>query len=625
MDDRALLEAARSGSSDALQELWRRHQSAAHRYATSLTRRFDADDLVSEAFLRVFSTLRNGGGPTDALRPYLFVTIRNIAIKWAKAPGSVSLGEVEEPGYDANLGGALVDSANRAKLREAMSSLPEQWQRILWATEVQGQRPADLAHTLRLHPNSVAALAYRAREALKQAWVQVHIGEDLGSGEHRWVRERAGRYVYRALTARQTERFRTHLDTCPQCTVLVREAEHLAVLPVGVLAALLPLGAAASPFPGPLGGTTPTFAASLSTRLRQSVAGFSRASLTALGATAVATVALAVVAVAVVQDAGGSSPVASVAQPPAASQDADSPEHAQDASGMPSPTPASADPGRTPTPSPVDPALTPSPPATSSGPSPRPDGAPDPRTAPETTGGSTTSTGASASSPPSSTPFTLSTIAAGATGIATVEIVNAGASFAQRADMMRGSSAVFTAPAGVTFPPQSTLVNDYQYAGSSRSISAIGFTDCTTEDDARVLRCAVVPANADTSSRVRWEWGSGDTRRIYVKVDVSRGAAPGALTGSVRLALVSETREERVFDRSWSVDVSPPPDVRAPVIGTIDPTGDDIAVQGSAPSGRLITIMNGQVPVGTATADERGRWAITLPWGDFGTLVAQSP
>ncbi|WP_457819833.1 RNA polymerase sigma factor, partial [Staphylococcus aureus] len=78
-------------------ELWRQHHGAARRYAASLTRRFDPDDLVSEAFLRIFSAMQNGGGPTGALRPYLFVTIRNIAARWARLPGERSLDDIEEP------------------------------------------------------------------------------------------------------------------------------------------------------------------------------------------------------------------------------------------------------------------------------------------------------------------------------------------------------------------------------------------------------------------------------------------------------------------------------------------------------------------------------------------------
>ena len=42
---------------------------------------------------------------------------------------------------------------------------------VLWHTEVEGQRPAEVAPLLGMSPNSVSALAYRAREGLRQAFV----------------------------------------------------------------------------------------------------------------------------------------------------------------------------------------------------------------------------------------------------------------------------------------------------------------------------------------------------------------------------------------------------------------------------------------------------------------------
>ena len=47
---------------------------------------------------------------------------------------------------------------------KAFASLPERWQVVLWHLEVEGQKPADIAPLLGMSPNSVSALAYRARE-----------------------------------------------------------------------------------------------------------------------------------------------------------------------------------------------------------------------------------------------------------------------------------------------------------------------------------------------------------------------------------------------------------------------------------------------------------------------------
>ena len=68
--DAELIESARSGDTSAFAELWRRHFRPAARVARQFTS-IDADDLVSEAYARIFQRVLAGGGPTGAFRPYL--------------------------------------------------------------------------------------------------------------------------------------------------------------------------------------------------------------------------------------------------------------------------------------------------------------------------------------------------------------------------------------------------------------------------------------------------------------------------------------------------------------------------------------------------------------------------
>ncbi|MBN9620375.1 MAG: RNA polymerase subunit sigma, partial [Actinobacteria bacterium] len=56
--DAELLTAVASGDDDAYGVLWARHESAARRLATQLTRPSNVDDLVSESFLRVFNAVK---------------------------------------------------------------------------------------------------------------------------------------------------------------------------------------------------------------------------------------------------------------------------------------------------------------------------------------------------------------------------------------------------------------------------------------------------------------------------------------------------------------------------------------------------------------------------------------
>ena len=54
---------------------------------------------------------------------------------------------------------------------------------MLWHTEVEGQKPADIAPLLGMSANSVSALAYRAREGLRQAFLTQHVGELAPAGD----------------------------------------------------------------------------------------------------------------------------------------------------------------------------------------------------------------------------------------------------------------------------------------------------------------------------------------------------------------------------------------------------------------------------------------------------------
>jgi len=93
VSDEMLADRVRAGDSDAYAELWHRHSRAARTAAGSFASLSDPDDLVSEAFLQILRALQRGGGPREAFRPYLYRTIRNLALnrRQTDAPTSLEL------------------------------------------------------------------------------------------------------------------------------------------------------------------------------------------------------------------------------------------------------------------------------------------------------------------------------------------------------------------------------------------------------------------------------------------------------------------------------------------------------------------------------------------------------
>jgi RNA polymerase sigma factor (sigma-70 family) len=140
----------------------------------------DVDDLVAEAFANVLDVLRRGGGPDTAFRAYLLTTIRNLAAAVNSRDRRVYLA-AELDAFQVDEAVPFVDPAvaelDRAMVRQAFMRLPRRWRHVLWYVEVEKQTPAEVGKRFGISRNSAAALAYRARKGLREAYDQVCRGE----------------------------------------------------------------------------------------------------------------------------------------------------------------------------------------------------------------------------------------------------------------------------------------------------------------------------------------------------------------------------------------------------------------------------------------------------------------
>ncbi|KQQ22618.1 hypothetical protein ASF48_05405 [Rathayibacter sp. Leaf299] len=221
--DAELIDRVREGDAAASAELWRRHAPAARSVARAWST-LDADDLVSEAFLRTLDALARGGGPDGAFRPYLFTSVRNVASSWGRRgarerPLEDDVATPEDGPEERALAALDRDLGVRA-----FRALPARWREVLWYTAVEGMSPAEAAPLLGLRPNGVAALGHRAREGLRGAWIQEHVAASAADGECRWVLERAGAHTRGRLPIRDRRRADAHLATCESCRAALAEA-----------------------------------------------------------------------------------------------------------------------------------------------------------------------------------------------------------------------------------------------------------------------------------------------------------------------------------------------------------------------------------------------------------------
>jgi RNA polymerase sigma factor (sigma-70 family) len=224
----SLVEATRAGDTDAFAELWVRHSAAARRAAGQFRSTADPDDLVAEAYARILASIRGGKGPSGAFRPYLFVTIRNLAARIASSSREEAVEDLDDLGQAApSAADPTLAALDRSLTVHAFQSLPERWQTVLWYTAVEGMKPAEVGPLLGLSANATAALALRARTALRQAWLQAHVDDESASEECKWMLQRMGRYTHRELSARDRRRAEAHLADCTKCPIISEEIDDI--------------------------------------------------------------------------------------------------------------------------------------------------------------------------------------------------------------------------------------------------------------------------------------------------------------------------------------------------------------------------------------------------------------
>ncbi|NIH82469.1 sigma-70 family RNA polymerase sigma factor [Amycolatopsis viridis] len=262
--DAELITEVRTGTLAAYGTLYERHVAAAYNLARQLARSAaEADDLVSDAFAKVLDTLRGGKGPDSAFRAYLLTALRHTAYDKTRKDKRVDLNEdmttVGSEALTVPFSDTALAGLERTMAAKAFASLPERWQAVLWHTEIEQQSPAEVAPLLGLTPNGVSALAYRAREGLRQAYLQVHLAE-TSAEKCRACADRLGAWTRDGLSKRERAQVEAHLDECADCRALAAELAEVNGALRAIIAPIV-LGGAALGYLATVGKATAATAA----------------------------------------------------------------------------------------------------------------------------------------------------------------------------------------------------------------------------------------------------------------------------------------------------------------------------------------------------------------------------
>ena len=171
--DQALLEQARRYNTDALTEIYDCYNAEIYRYAMRLLGNADlADECVAETFSRFLSAIKNGGGPRQYLRAYLYRTAHNWIADHYRRPGPAQVD------LDLNLADttpepeeAAAHAAERRRVRAALHCLTPEQQQVIVLRYIEGWSLNEVAQALKKPVGAVKALQHRALNALRRYFV----------------------------------------------------------------------------------------------------------------------------------------------------------------------------------------------------------------------------------------------------------------------------------------------------------------------------------------------------------------------------------------------------------------------------------------------------------------------
>jgi len=227
--DDQLVERVAVGDKQAFAMLYERHVDAARAYARVLVGSWQqVDDLVAESFVKIFDRMTVGRGHVSAFRAYLIATVRTTFYKRNAIEKRYShCDEFDDVASgEQGMSERAVDKLDFELAAKAFAALPERWQQVLWMLEVQQESTEAIGAVLGIKANAVSALAFRARDGLRLAYLQLHIS-GRRPAECRKPASELAQWLCGRLGRAERARVAEHLDGCGACQDAVAELTDL--------------------------------------------------------------------------------------------------------------------------------------------------------------------------------------------------------------------------------------------------------------------------------------------------------------------------------------------------------------------------------------------------------------
>ncbi|AKU98285.1 RNA polymerase sigma-54 factor RpoN [Labilithrix luteola] len=226
-----LLESARAGDKQALEELLARHQSQIYRFGMKMCRDpEDAKDVLQDTLVAMARGLRDFQG-ASSLSTWLYSVARSFCLKKRRkskhAPSSSprSLESDSSPAASVVDEGKLPDEVLASKqveqaLEEAIAELEPSYREVLVLRDVEGLRAAEVAEILGIGIPAVKSRLHRARLALR-----ARVAPSLGISPQATsptpacpdVLELFSHHLEGEISADVCARMERHVEACERC------------------------------------------------------------------------------------------------------------------------------------------------------------------------------------------------------------------------------------------------------------------------------------------------------------------------------------------------------------------------------------------------------------------------
>lgn len=169
-DDPGLLRRAREFDEEALAEIYDTLSPAIYGYALRLSGDVDtAEECVAETFSRLLTALRNGQGPTDNVKAYLYRVAHNwITDRYRRMRPEIAL-DPELRASDGMEPHTVVAAAlENQQVRSALKLLTADQHQVITLKYLEELDNAEIAEILHKPVGAVKALQHRALAALRR-------------------------------------------------------------------------------------------------------------------------------------------------------------------------------------------------------------------------------------------------------------------------------------------------------------------------------------------------------------------------------------------------------------------------------------------------------------------------